>query len=612
MYQPIEDHGIVGNLHTAALISKTGAVDWLCFPRFDSPSVFAALLDDNKGGHFSIAPTGGGFVSQQLYWPDTNVLITRFLHPGALAEVIDFMAMHFAGTAVQDWGRPLYRVVRCARGAVRFRAECSPAFNYARDPHEARVGSGGAAFYSRGSVLTLDSSVAMQESSGAAVAEFDLSEGESAAFALRCFPPDEPHEPRPLSPQAATNAVDETVDYWQGWVSKCTYTGRWKEWVNRSALALELLAYEPTGAIVAAPTTSLPEWVGGGRNWDYRCSWIRDSAFTVYSLLRIGLTDEAERFMRWIGARCSELGDEGTLQTVYGIDGRRKLTEETLGHLDGYRGSKPVRVGNAASDQLQLDIYGELMDSVYLFNKYVHPISSSMWRGLRRLMDWVTANYSRPDNGIWEVRGGLRHFVYSKLMCWVALDRGIRLALKRSFPADLARWIACRDKLYEEIMNQGWSDKRHAFVQYYGAETLDASTLMMPLVLFMAPNDPRMLSTLQAIGQQQDQGGLLAGSAISRYNTNEAQDGVVGGEGTFNMCGFWYVEALTRAGRHDSAYLRKARLLFEQMLAQASPLGLFSEEAGPLGESLGNYPQAFTHLALISAAFNLNRAMGGG
>ncbi|MGH9377519.1 MAG: glycoside hydrolase family 15 protein, partial [Terriglobia bacterium] len=316
------------------------------------------------------------------------------------------------------------------------------------------------------------------------------------------------------------------------------------------------------------------------------------------------------RFMSWIEARCREVEPDGTLQTVYGIDGRRTLTEETLGHLEGYRGSRPVRIGNAASEQLQLDIYGELLDSVYLFNKYVNPISYELWNYLRRMVNWVAANSGRPDNGIWEVRGGPQQFVYSKLMCWVALDRGIRLAIKRAFPANLTDWIKRRDELYEEIMRCGWSEKRRAFVQHYGAEVLDASVLMMPMVFFMSPSDPRMVSTLSAIGRPPKEGGLLADGAIIRYNLAETQDGLVGYEGTFNMCSFWYVEALTRAGSRDEKQLGRAVMLFEQCLKRANHVGLFSEESGPAGEALGNFPQAFTHLGLISAAFNLNRALG--
>jgi GH15 family glucan-1,4-alpha-glucosidase len=404
---------------------------------------------------------------------------------------------------------------------------------------------------------------------------------------------------------------EHTVNYWHRWLSKCTYAGRWREVVYRSALTLKLMTFEPTGAIVASPTCSLPESLGGGRNWDYRYTWIRDAAFTLYGLLRVGFTEEAHEFMRWVEARAVEVDTGAALQIVYGIDGRRDLTEQTLDHLDGYRGSRPVRIGNGAYRQLQLDIFGELLDSLYLYNKYVMPISYDRWIRIRHRLNWLCENWQQPDEGIWEVRGGRRHFVFSKLMCWVAMDRGIRLADKRSFPADRDRWERVRDQIYEEIMSKGWSQKRKAFVQHYDSESLDASVLIMPLLFFMAPNDPRMVSTIDAINRSPKEGGLVSDGLVFRYDTETGDDGLHGPEGTFTMCSFWLVEALTRAGSIDRAKLADARQLFERMLGHANHLGLYSEQISGSGEALGNFPQAFTHIALISAAFNLDRALDG-
>jgi GH15 family glucan-1,4-alpha-glucosidase len=600
-YQPIQDYGVIGDMHSAALVGKDGSIDWLCFPHFDSPSVFAAILDHEKGGRFKIAPAEEGAARKQLYWPDTNVLITRFFSPDGVGEIIDYMPV---GTHENGDGyHQVIRRVRVVRGEMAFRMECSPAFDYAREGHETEISSEGACFRSSGLGLGLATSVPLEDAGGAAVAEFSLGEGETAVFVLREI--EDGDCGVPFSEEEADEHFKKTVEYWRRWLSKCTYTGRWREVVHRSALALKLLTFEPTGAMVAAPTMGLPEGVGGERNWDYRYTWIRDAAFTLYGLLRIGFTEEAAAFMGWIEDRCQGSSPDGSLQLMYGLDGRRDLTEEILDHLDGYQGSRPVRLGNDAFDQLQLDIYGELMDAVYLYNKHGDPISYDLWTRLRALINWVCDNWRREDEGIWEVRGGRRHFVYSKLMCWVAIDRGLRLAEKRSFPADRERWLAARDEIYEEIMQKGWSDERGAFVQSYGDDTLDASNLIMPLVFFLAPHDPRMLKTLDATNRPPEEGGLVANSLVYRYDVQKSVDGLAGEEGTFSLCTFWLVEALTRAGRVD-----EARLMFEQMLGYANHLGLYAEEIGHSGEALGNFPQAFTHLTLISAAFNLDRALG--
>ncbi|MCY4415376.1 MAG: glycoside hydrolase family 15 protein [Chloroflexi bacterium] len=611
-YLPIEDYGIVGNMRTCALIGVNGSVDWFCCPRFDSPSVFGAILDDQKGGHFKIAPElGEASVRRQVYWPASNVLITRFLAQSGVAEIIDYMPV---STSLHPHEHTeLIRRVNCVRGVVPFILECYPAFNYGRDSHRTELNAEGAAFVSKDIGLQLSTPIILERDGGGVIGAFALSAGESATIAIGVLGDDQ-ESYHPLTEAESDALFEETVSYWRGWLSQCTYKGRWREMVERSALVLKLLTYEPTGAIVAAPTCSLPEELGGVRNWDYRYTWIRDAAFTLYALLRIGFTNEAGRFMHWLESQIDPFDDDWrNIQIMYGIDGRRELEEFTLDHLDGYRGSKPVRVGNGAYDQLQLDIYGELMDSVYLFNRYGEPISYDFWTKLRQMTNWVCENWRLPDEGIWETRGGRQHFVYSKLMCWVMMDRAVKMADLRSFPSERLKWMATRDEIYEDILANGWNEDRQAFVQHYGSDSLDASNLIMPLVFFMSPTDPRMLSTLDAINRPPQQGGLVSDSLVYRYNSEQFSDGLTGQEGTFNMCTFWLVEALTRASwGGDRRRLDQARLMFEKMLGYANHLGLYAEETGPSGEGLGNFPQAFTHLALISCAFNLDRALGDG
>jgi GH15 family glucan-1,4-alpha-glucosidase len=607
-YLPIQDYGIVGNMRTAALVGMNGSIDWYCVPSFDCPSVFGALLDDAKGGRFQIYPAAGEYARKQFYWPDTNVLVTRFLSPDGVGQVTDFMPVgRRRGASGPDW---LVRRVSVARGAVRFRMACHPAFNYARDAHETTLTPSGAVFRSPSLALELTSEVELVREGSGAATEVRLEEGQAVCFVLR---PLEDGAGDPCTDAEAEGLFRATVDYWRAWLSACTYQGRWREIVHRSALALKLLTYQPTGAMVAAATCSLPEFVGGTRNWDYRYMWLRDAAFTMYAFMKIGLVQEAGYFMNWLGERCREMPPDGSLQIMYAVDGRPMVQEEVLGHLEGYRGSRPVRIGNGAQQQLQLDIYGELMDSVHLYDKHGSSISDDLWQHLRRSTEWVCAHWSETDEGIWEVRGGRRHFVHSKLMCWVALDRAMRLAQRRSLPANLTHWIEVRDRIYEDIMTRGWSEERKSFVQAYDSNSLDAALLMMPLANFISPTDPRMLSTLDAINRSPREGGLVSNSLASRYDVRRAPDGIEGDEGTFNACTFWLVEALVRAaGRTDRSRLSQARLIFEQMIGYANHVGLFAEETGPAGEALGNFPQAFTHLSLISAATNLDRALGGG
>ncbi|MEX2464569.1 MAG: glycoside hydrolase family 15 protein [Gaiellaceae bacterium] len=597
-YLPIAEHGIIGDLHTVALVGTDGTIDWYCCPSFDSPSVFAAILDKEKGGYYRIAPTREGWTAKQLYFPDTNVLITRFLSTDGVGELQGFMPI--ARSREEEHRHRLVRRVVCVRGEMRFRLELEPRFDYGRTEHQAEQHEHGILFRSRDLCLALQATTPFACDGRDVHSEFTLRAGQHVTFVLEAV--DHGYVPRPYSEDETGESYARTIEYWRRWLSQSRYRGRWREMVDRSALTLKLLTYEPTGAIVAAPTASLPEQIGGERNWDYRYTWIRDAAFSVYALLRLGFTDEAAGFMHWLGGPLQErlAGVSGPLQIMYGIDGRPELPEETLDHFEGYRGSRPVRIGNAAADQLQLDIYGELIDSVYLYNKYGTPISHDAWSQLCRVVDWVCENWDQPDEGIWETRGGRKDFTYSRLMCWVAIERAVRVGRQRGLPADLVRWMAHRDDVYRQIMDRGWSDRRQAFVQHYDTEVLDASLLMMPLVKFVAPTDPRWLSTLDAISEE-----LVSDSLVYRYNPEVAPDGLEGDEGTFSICTFWYVEALARAGRLD-----EARLVFEKMLTYANHLGLYSEEIGPSGELLGNFPQAFTHLALISAAFNLDRALG--
>ena len=598
-YLPIEDHGIVGDLHTAALVGTDGTIDWLCLPAFDSPSVFCSILDDEKGGHFILRPVE--YVhSQQLYLPDTNVLLTRFFSSGGMAETLDFMPIH---SRMGERHR-LVRNVRVVRGRMTFEVECRPAFDYARGEHSVFVGKLGAVFASRSSYhpsLGLSTDVPLERKKEGAGARFTLGEGERATFVLAEIEEGEgPAEA--LSGWDFEELLRGTLGYWRRWISRSTYGGRWREVVHRSALVLKLMTYNPTGALVASPTMGLPERVGGERNWDYRYTWLRDAAFTLYSLISIGLEDEAGSFMDWLRDRCAADRD-GLLQPLYGIDGRADLTEVVLDHLSGYKNSRPVRLGNAAYRQIQLDLYGAILDAAYLYNRHGAPLDYDLWQNLRRILGWLSANWQNPDHGIWEVRGGKRQFVSSKVMSWVALERAGRISRQRGLPAGDGRWMAERDMIYEEIMEQGWSWEKNSFVQYYGSDALDASLLLMPLMKFVGPTDPRWLATLDRIKEE-----LTYDTLVDRYKQKEAApDGLEGEEGSFSLCSFWLVECLTRAGRLD-----EARLALEKMFSYANHIGLYAEEIGPSGEALGNFPQALTHLALISAAVHLDRALGAG
>lgn len=595
-YQPIENYGIVGDQHTVALVGMNGSVDFMSFPRFDSPTIFGALLDEEKGGHFRICPRRDSARERQIYLPDSNILLTRFLFEDGVAEVSDFMPVS-DGEHAHD----LVRRAKSIKGEIDFRMICAPRFDYGRAGHRIEEKEREILFISERDELPdlrLRCSVPCRIRDGAVISEFKLKAGETATFVLEEAV--EGRESPSSRPDYASESFLSTLNYWRDWIARSQYRGRWREMVNRSALLLKMLIYRPTGAIVAAPTFGLPEVLGGERNWDYRLTWIRDASFTLYALIRLGYTDEAARFMKWIEARCDELEPDGSLNVMYGIDGRHDLTEGRLDHWEGYRGSSPVLIGNGAYNQLQLDIYGELMDSVYLYDKYGEPISYDFWQNLLRLLSWVCRNWDQPDEGIWEVRGGRQKFLFSRVMCWVAMDRGIRLAQKRSLPAPLSDWLECRDRIYRDIFQNYWDQEKRAFVQYQGSDVLDASCLLMPLVRFISPVDPRWLSTLEAIEEN-----LVYDSLVYRYRLSHgAFDGLVGEEGTFNMCTFWFVECLSRSGDTE-----KARFVFEKMLGYSNHLGLYSEELGYQAEHLGNFPQAFTHLGMISAAYDLNRRL---
>jgi GH15 family glucan-1,4-alpha-glucosidase len=596
----IADHGLIGDLQTAALVATDGTIDWFCAPRFDSPSIFAGLLDDDLGGHFLIAPDGVDYVTKQLYLPGTPILITRFMSLDGVGEVIDFMPI--AGDQATDRHR-LVRLVRVVRGRMRLRLDCEPRFNYGRDRADVEIGAEGAAFRSPSMSVNLNASRRDRrlvrdediERTDHGVRVFaDLQSGDIFGAVLETAPAG---PPTLIPPDEMLRMFKETREFWRSWIGRSRYRGRWREVVERAAMTLKLMTYAPTGALVAAPTAGLPEQIGGERNWDYRFTWIRDASFSVYALLGLGFTDEARAYLGWLTDRVRDGAEQSTpLQIMYRLDGSPDLTEETLDHLQGYRGSRPVRIGNGAADQLQLDIYGEALDSIYLADSHGLGMSYQAWTKLSELIDWLSDHWDEPEEGIWETRGGRQDFVYGRLMSWVAFDRAIRIAQHRSRPGDLARWTTVRDQIFRQIMERGFHPKREAFVQHYDTDVLDASLLYMPLVGFIDPADPLWQSTLRAMDTE-----LVSDSLVYRYDPAASPDGLAGSEGTFTICSFWYVDALARSGR-----LEDARLTFEKMLTYSNHLGLYSEEIAPTGEQIGNFPQAFSHLALISAAINLD------
>jgi GH15 family glucan-1,4-alpha-glucosidase len=598
----IERHGVIGNMQSAALVSTGADIDFYCLPDFDSPSVFAGLLDSKRGGHFSIEPVKGNWRTKQQYLPDTNILVTRFLSDDGIAEITDLMPV--GDETVKEPNRIL-RNVRVIKGEIKFRMHCAPRFNYARTPHSTRIEKSEAVFRcpARKETMTLYATVKLQTKGKDAVAEFTLSGGETATFTFGSAEKRDERQAGKVDQTGFDDLLRVTSLFWKSWVSQSNYQGRWRETVNRSALILKLLSSREHGALIAAATFGLPERPGGARNWDYRYSWLRDASFTLYAFMRIGFTSESRKFGRWMRERIThglkENRPEGPLKPMYRIHDPGDIKEEELNHLSGYQNSRPVRIGNAAQSQLQLDVYGELLDAIYLVSKYSTGLSNDGWKRVCAILEWLQGNWNRPDEGIWEVRNGPQHFLHSRLMCWVAFDRAIRLSQKRSLAAPLLQWLEARDAIHEDIFQNFWSEKLNSFTQFKNSQVLDASVLLMPLVRFVSPTDPRWLSTLEAIEANLSEGGL-----VYRYGTGI--DGLDGSEGTFSACSFWLIECLARAGQ-----IEKAERMFDNVLGYANHLGLYSEELSASGEQLGNFPQALTHLALISAAYFLNRKLDG-
>jgi GH15 family glucan-1,4-alpha-glucosidase len=597
VYRPIEDYAIIGDGLTAALVSREGSIDWACFPRFDAPSTFARILDHRKGGHFQIAPRGA-FTTARRYVGDTNVLETRFITAGGDATLVDFMPM----AAASDTNR-IIRQLRVVSGAVDFQITLDPQFDYARAgaAWEAH-GDQGVRARAGGAAVSLYTDAACAIAEGAASAAFSLVAGETRWFTLE-YAPDR-RAWLPPAPDALGRALDDTLAYWTGWIGSCDVALCSQPAVRRSALVLKLLAYAPTGAIVAAATTSLPERIGGVRNWDYRYAWVRDTAFTVYAFSLLGKFEEGAAFVDWLLRTVPD--GPASLQIMYGIDGRAGLDEHTLDHLEGYRGSRPVRIGNAAHSQLQLDAYGDLMDCAWLLHKAGRPITREVWAFLRATADHVVRIWRRPDSGIWEMRSAPQHFVASKAQCWVALSRAARMARAGGRDGDIAAWEAAAGDILRDISEKGVDPATGSFLQAYGSDQVDASLLQLQLRRVIRPDDPRMHATVARIEAELDasRGGDVPRGLIRRYRTSKVDDGLPPGEGVFLMCSFWLVDCYAEMGRVD-----EARALFERLLGYANDVGLYAEEFDPFEKRhLGNFPQAFTHVALINAAAGLEEA----
>ena len=609
-YPPIADYGLISDMHSCALVSKAGSIDWCCFPRFDSPAVFSRILDWQKGGYFQVVPREVSSVSRR-YLPETNILETTFDTDTGVAKLTDFMPIHPHPapdeTTEDSRGRQVARILECVSGTVRFMVECCPRFDYGTIVPHAVLNSPHAGFAHGGvDALSFYCSAPLQEVDGGFQAEGLLNAGEKT-YSVVTYQPRHPvgrrsftsHDVDVVNEHEVDRRLAETRRFWEEWSSQCTYDGQYRDDVLRSALTLKALTYAPSGALLAAATTSLPEAIGGGRNWDYRFTWIRDASFALYGLFILGYTAEARAFKDWL--EWSTAGRARDLQIMYGLGGERRLTETELPELDGYRGSRPVRTGNNAYSQFQLDIYGEVLDSAHLYRKFGGEIDPDYWEYLQRVVAFVIDHWREPDDGIWETRGGRQHFVSSKVWCWVALDRAIKAARALKLPGDVERWRKVRAEIKDDILAKGYDAERGAFVQAYGNKLLDASNLLLPLVGFIRADDPRMRSTIEAIERE------LTSPQGFVYRYKGFNDGLAGGEGVFTICTFWLVDNLIALGQVD-----RARDLFEKVRGCANDLGLFSEEIDPdTGDLLGNYPQAFSHLGLINAAVQLHESKGG-
>ena len=587
----IEDYGMIGDLQTVALVSRHGCIDWLCLPRFDSGAVFASLLGDAENGHWTIQPAGDFSSPGRRYRGDTLVLETDLETSSGAVRLIDFMPPRGKAPDV-------VRIVEGVRGTVEMRMELALRFDYGSIVPWVRSLDGALVGIAGPDAITLRTPVDLVGRDLKTYAEFAVDEGERVPFVLTWFPSNE-ELPRAID---AEHALVETLDYWDDWVGRCTMQGRWDSAVRRSLVTLKALTYAPTGGIVAAPTTSLPEALGGMRNWDYRYCWLRDATLTLLAFVRAGYLDEARQWREWLLRAIA--GAPTNVQVMYGVAGERRLIEVELPWLAGYEGSKPVRIGNGASSQLQLDVYGEVIDALHTSRSKGLEASDDAWSIARQLFDWLESAWDEPDEGIWEVRGPRRHFTHSKVMCWVAFDRAVKAVEKLGRDGQVDRWRATRDAIKADVLEKGFNAEVGAFVQSYGSDRLDASLLLIPLVGFLPASDERVVGTVEAI--QRD---LMRDGFVERYRAdteNVGVDGLPPGEGVFLPCSFWLVAVLAQQGRLDEAVE-----LYERLLSLRNDLGLLSEEYDPeRGRLVGNFPQAFTHLALVETAFTLRRKLG--